>query len=55
MVHFNLYLCGYWFNQTNDFEPTIQEVLDLFYDGIHNYPADWISPEFITMQPVEVL
>jgi len=49
---YNLYLLGYWFNQCIGDEPTIKEILDLFYDGIHNYPADWIEPEFITYQKV---
>lgn len=50
MTCFNLYLSGYWFNQSIGKEPTIDEILNLFYDGIHNYPAEWISPEFITIQ-----
>ena len=50
MPCFNLYLLGYWFNQSIGPEPTIEEILNLFYDGIRNKPADWISPEFITMQ-----
>jgi hypothetical protein len=54
MPEFNLYLLGYWFNQCFGPEPSIEEILNLFYDGIHNYPADWISPEFITMQKVNL-
>ena len=49
---YNLYLCGHWFNECIGDEQTIEEVLDLFYDGIHNYPAEWISPEFITIRKV---
>jgi hypothetical protein len=46
---YNLYLTGFWFNQSIK-EETMEDILNLFYDGIHNYPAEWISSEFITMQ-----
>ena len=48
--NFNLYLTGYYFNECVC-EVSGQEVIDdLFYDGIHEKPATWISPEMITMQ-----
>jgi len=51
MPAFNLYLTGFWFNQCMHEEPTKEEIIyDLFYDGIHNYPAEWITPEMITIQ-----
>lgn len=46
---YNIYLNGFWFNQSIG-EPTKEEIINLFYDGIYNYPAEWISPEFITIQ-----
>lgn len=49
----NLYILGYWFNECIGEEPTGEEIKqDLFYDGLYNRQADWISPEFFTTQKV---
>ena len=50
---YNLYLSGYWFNTVLWSDASIEEILNLFYDGVHDYPADWISPEMITYQRCE--
>lgn len=48
--NYNLYLTGYYFNECT-FDPTNEEIIhDLFYDGLKDYPADWIAPEMITRQ-----